>query len=831
MLALTALQSRPIAAKGWNQVSVNRSNAVVCFLGLAIALRGLDAQSPTAEFFEKKIRPVLTASCYGCHASTLKKPMGGLVLDTKDGLKKGGSSGPVVIPGKPAQSLLLQALRYNDLRLKMPPTGKLPDSVIADFERWIATGAEDPRTEPSMLNSTPGPRAIDFNAGRRWWAFQPVTEHVVPSVTGSTWPRNKIDSFILQKLEKNGLKPSPDADPATLVRRAYLDLVGLQPSYETVQAFIHEPLPQRYEKLIDRLLASPRYGERWARYWLDVARYGEDGENPNGNGYIYAWRYRDWVIDALNQDVPYDRFAKLQLASDQMPGTPRDDLRALGLLGMSPAEHKEMKLSKVVIENLLLDEWDERLDVVSRGMLGLTVACARCHDHKFDPISSKDYYALAGVFASTSMATRPLHQIDPAAEARFIWLKQRLLILGFVTRTLNRTPGLDLEASKKKVAECQAEIDVLEPEMAAIKKRYPELALEVVPPSEEDQAAQTGKGAPKPKANPKAPFMNAVYDAGIFVDGSHPDVSTLEFHPGQARDLPVYLHGNAATPGEVAPRKFLTVLSKSPDDTFRNGSGRLELADKIFGDAASLAARVIVNRVWGWHFDKHLVRTPSDFGARGEPPTHPELLDDLAARFIAHGWSLKWLHREIMLSAAYRQSSQPRADAEKVDAENQLVWRMNPRRLDVEAYRDSLLQAAGKLNLEMYGPSLDLDAATNMRRTVYAKTGRGKMSDLFRLYDFPSPIQHSPMRTMTITPLQQLFVMNSPFLEDLSATLAKSVENEPSDTAKVRSLYRKILTRDPSASELDLSLTYVHGAPVQRFAHALLSTNEEIFWP
>jgi hypothetical protein len=831
MLALTALQSRPIAAKGWNQVSVNRSNAVVCFLGLAIALRGLDAQSPTAEFFEKKIRPVLTASCYGCHASTLKKPMGGLVLDTKDGLKKGGSSGPVVIPGKPAQSLLLQALRYNDLRLKMPPTGKLPDSVIADFERWIATGAEDPRTEPSMLNSTPGPRAIDFNAGRRWWAFQPVTEHVMPSVTGSTWPRNKIDSFILQKLEKNGLKPSPDADPATLVRRAYLDLVGLQPSYETVQAFIHEPSPQRYEKLSDRLLASPRYGERWARYWLDVARYGEDGENPNGNGYIYAWRYRDWVIDALNQDVPYDRFAKLQLAADQMPRTPRDDLRALGLLGMSPAEHKEMKLSKVVIENLLLDEWDERLDVVSRGMLGLTVACARCHDHKFDPISSKDYYALAGVFASTSMATRPLHQIDPAAEARFIWLKQRLLILGFVTRTLNRTPGLDLEASKKKVAECQAEIDVLEPEMAAIKKRYPELALEVVPPSEEDQAAQTGKGAPKPKANPKAPFMNAVYDAGIFVDGSHPDVSTLEFHPGQARDLPVYLHGNAATPGEVAPRKFLTVLSKSPDDTFRNGSGRLELADKIFGDAASLAARVIVNRVWGWHFDKHLVRTPSDFGARGEPPTHPELLDDLAARFIAHGWSLKWLHREIMLSAAYRQASRPRPDAAKIDPSNRLLWRMDPRRLDIEAYRDCILQATGSLDTRLGGPSTDLDQPDNKRRTVYGRISRGRINNLLQLYGFPEATMHSPGRETVTTPLQQLFVLNSPFMRAQAAALVASISNEPDDNAKVRAMYHKVLSRDPSERDLALASKYLAIGTMTDYAQALLCTNEVIFWP
>ncbi|MEP7341216.1 MAG: DUF1553 domain-containing protein, partial [Acidobacteriota bacterium] len=348
----------------------------------------------------------------------------------------------------------------------------------------------------------------------------------------------------------------------------------------------------------------------------------------------------------------------------------------------------------------------------------------------------------------------------------------------------------------------------------------------------------------------KAPFINAVHDAAMDSDGSYADYTPLVIKPGAARDLPVFARGNSASPGEIVPRRFLTVLSKNPpknlDDTFKRGSGRLELAEKILTDAAPLSARVIVNRVWGWHFGSHLVNTPSDFGDRGDKPTHPELLDDLTARFIANGWSLKWLHREIMLSAAYGQSSRPRAEAAEIDAANQLLWRMNPRRLDVESLRDSLLQAAGMLNLEMYGPSLDLDSMDNTRRTVYGRVNRGRSSDILRLYDFPNPFQTSPTRMLTITPLQELFVMNSPFMKQLSAALAKSETfvvppsggSEPSIPAEagttnetVRNLYRRILSRDPSPVEIKTALDYLNNATVVQFAQVLLATNEEVFWP
>jgi hypothetical protein len=323
--------------------------------------------------------------------------------------------------------------------------------------------------------------------------------------------------------------------------------------------------------------------------------------------------------------------------------------------------------------------------------------------------------------------------------------------------------------------------------------------------------------------------MNTVYDCAQYVDGSDKNYTMIVYKAGEARDLPVMMHGNVASPGEIAPRHFLTVLSKG-DSTFHQGSGRLELADDIFGDGAPLAARVIVNRVWGWHFGKPLVATPSDFGVQGEAPTHPELLDDLAARFIAHGWSLKWLNRKIMLSAVYRQSSRPRPDAEAVNAGNSLLWRMNPRRLDIEAFRDTLLRSAGQLSDRMGGPSMDLDNAANTRRTVYAKISRSRLNNLLRQYDFPDPMQTAAGRDLTTTSLQQLFLMNSPFLHNLAGTLAKSVDGESGTPAKVRALYRKILSRDPSAQELDLAATFLKGSRLNEYAQILLSTNEEISW-
>ncbi len=807
---------------------------------LFLTTRKLSAQADNSEFFEKKIRPVLAESCYSCHSSKMKSPKGGLALDTKAGMLKGGVSGVAVIPSKPQQSLLLRAIRQTDLNLKMPPGDKLSDAVIADFEQWITLGAPDPRTDVAVPTATLS--GIDFNKGRQWWAFQPLRETAVSSHQAS-WGNTKLDSFILTQLEKNKLKPSVEAEARTLILRAYLDLTGLKPSYEEVEKFALDQDPKRYEKLIERLLSSPRYGERWGRNWLDVARFGENGDTGgNRQAYLYAWRYRDWVIESFNNDLPYNTFIKQQLAADLMPGTSRNDWRALGYLGMAPSEWKERKLSKELIDNLLLEEWDERVDAVGRGMLGLSVACARCHDHKFDPISQKDYYALAGVFASTSPALLSLREIDPSLETKYLAARHRVSELNGLLGFLTEEKTLDQTIAKPKAEECRVEMSKIKAEMEPLQESYPELAGSVIKIGAQKKEANAVKTKPDPavlaaaaakraEEEAKAPFINGVQDAAMDSDGSYSDYTPIVIKPGAVRDLPVFARGNSASPGVIVPRRFLTVLSKNPNEVFVKGSGRLELAEKITSDAAPLAARVIVNRVWGWHFGKHLVRTPSDFGDRGDKPTHPELLDDLAARFVANNWSMKWLHREIMLSATYRQSSKPRTEAAAIDEGNQWLWRMNPRRMDAESLRDSLLQAAGVLSLEMYGPSLSLDSSDNTRRTVYGKINRGRSSDILSLYDFPNPFQHSPSRGLTITPLQELFVLNSPFIKQLSAMLAKSVEVETDVSARVKILYRKILSRDPGVAESKAAISYINSANLEQFAQVLLATNEEVFWP
>jgi Protein of unknown function (DUF1549)/Protein of unknown function (DUF1553)/Planctomycete cytochrome C len=811
----------------------------------------LSAQAPDAAFFEAKIRPVLATKCYGCHSSSMKAPMGGLALDTKAGLLAGGASGPVVIPGKPDESRLIKALSYTDPELQMPPTGKLPEAVRADFDQWISAGASDPRTAgPKETSQSPKPlRGMSVEDGKKWWAFQPVREFPAPKVRNARWEKDKIDAFILANLERKRLKPSPAADARTLAIRAYIDLVGYRPTYQEIEAFVSDKSPDAWEKLVDRLLASPRYGERWGRHWMDVARFGEDNPTAEATNpsYLYAWRYRDWIIEAINKDVPYDRFVKLQLAADLMPGTPREDLRALGYLGAAPIYHKDLRLSKDVIGGFMTDDWDERVDAVSRGLLAMTVACARCHDHKFDPIPTKDYYGLVGVFASTMRAERPLFDVDPKVEARYLWVQKRLFDLHYSADLLTGEAST-VEGSEARVAKWKAEIEVLKAEMLQLQDQYPQLVKSMeknwtfTPRRPPMPAAPVADGAPKPPVaevppprrqrnlTSTEPFMNTVYDAAQYVDGSDEHFTVINYKAAEARDFPVLLHGNVATPGDVVPRHFPTVLAKG-DSTFKNGSGRLELGEKIFSDSAPLAARVIVNRVWGWHFGRALVITPSDFGVQGEKPSNSELLDDLSARFIAHGWSLKWLNREIMLSATYRQSSRPRADGDRLDQLNSLYWRMNPKRMDIESYRDTLLRAAGRLDEKMYGPSEDIENEAMIRRTVYGRVSRGRLSNLLKNYDFPDPMQTAGTRDLTTTSLQQLFVMNSAFMHAESSALVDSVEEETDNSAKLRTLYRKILSRDPSPQELDLGLTYLANGTLDQYAQVLLSTNEEIFWP
>jgi hypothetical protein len=687
------------------------------------------ASTPRPEdraFFEKSIRPLLHKRCLACHSKEAKKQRGGLLLDSGAAVLKGGDSGPAVVPGEPAKSLLIQVVRHEHATLAMPPEGKLSARDIALFEEWVKRGA--PYPGPADVAVARG--GIDFALGRKFWSFQPLKLVPLPPVRERSWPRRRIDAFLLAAMEQRKLSPSPEADRRTLIRRVTFDLVGLPPAHEEVEAFVGDARPDAYERLVERLLASPQHGERWGRFWLDLARYADVTEQWAGlKGAPHL--YRDWVVRAFNDDLAYDRFVTLQLAADLVGDARPADRAALGLLGLSPTYWKELKLDHQVIKGVVAEEWEERIHTLSSTFLGLTVACARCHDHKFDPISQQDYYALAGVFAS-------IRQADIAVENG------------------QTVPGVVEERVR------------VEP------------------------------------------------------DGAH---RTKLTNQRGAVDVAVQVRGNPASSGAVVPRRFLTVLS-APPRRFREGSGRLELARSIVGDAGPLAARVIVNRAWKHHFGEGIVRTPSDFGSQGERPTHPELLDDLAARFVAAGWSLKWLHREIVLSTAYRQAS---AASDKGDPENRWLARMSKRRLEVEAWRDAMLAASGALRLRLGGPALSLDAPINDRRTVYGEVKRRELADLLRLYDFPDPLTHSGSRLATTTPLQQLFVLNSPFLRNQAQALARRLEAEAGDGARIRLAYRLLYGREATAREQALGRDFLSASSWDEYAQVLLASNEFMY--
>jgi len=634
-------------------------------------------------FFEKRIRPVLADKCYKCHSENKKERKAGLRLDTKSGLLRGGDSGAAVVPGKPNESLLIEALRYESY--EMPPDGKLPDNVIADFVAWISMGAPDPRTEMKSPIAKPSPATT----GVDHWAFQPPQPQTLPEVIDEDWPRGAIDRFVLARLEGEDLEPSPRALSRSLARRLYFDLIGLPPTAEQVAELEADASYEAWTRLVDRLLSSPQLGERWARYWLDVARYADT------KGYVFredrnypkAYTYRDWVIRAMNDDLPFDQFLVAQLAADQL-----DDPESLPAMGF-------LTLGRRFINNQH-DIIDDRIDVVSRGLMGLTVTCARCHDHKYDPVPMADYYSLYGVFAS-----------------------------------------------------CQ-----------------------------------------EPKDGP-GPLM--------LVDLPKP------------REPRIFLRGNSRNPGDQVPRQFLAVLSGDDRQPFRQGSGRMEMARAIASQDNPLTARVWVNRVWTHLFGRGLVRTASDFGVRSDPPSHPALLDHLTIQFIEHGWSTKWLIRQIVTSATYQQASDDRPDGRRADPENMLLWRMNRRRLDLEAMRDAILAAAGTLDTKMGGPSVRLTKSPfPTRRTVYGFIERQNLPGMFRTFDFANPDTHTPERPRTTVPQQALYLMNSPFAMEQAEALARRARRNATDdeTVRIRRLYRFALAREPTAEEMALGRNFLKNA-------------------
>jgi len=748
-------------------------------------------------FFESRVRPLLAKHCFACHSQKIAQS--GLRLDTAVAMSKGGDSGPAVVAGKPEHSSLIRAVKYSDSKLQMPPAGKLPEADIAVLVDWVKRGASWPSDAATpAVGQRKGP--MSQADGRRFWSLRPFASVKAPVVKQSKWVARPIDAFLLAKLEARGLAPSPQADRRTLLRRLSFDLIGLPPTPEELQAFVEDDAPDAYEKQVERLLGSPHYGERWARHWLDLVRYCDVPESWAVSE-AQPWLYRDWVIDALNRDLPYDQFVRLQLAADELPDAKPKDLAALGFIGLSPSYWKELKLSPDVIKTVVAEEWEERIHTVSSTLLGLTVACARCHDHKFDPISQDDYYALAGIFASTRLTTRPLL---PASEADAV-LKAR-----------ERVKALEAEAKRLQ-------------DMATRTPAQAEMLR-----SKAMEAAQNAVKVKEQTPHYDAPVAYAVDGAYLDVLPDGPDRTKLSYRNGVGLDVPMQMRGNPAKEGRVVPRRFLSVLSPAEPTRFTQGSGRRELGDAIFRDATPLTARVIVNRVWKHHFGSGLVETPSNFGVQGDAPTHPELLDHLSARFVRNGWSLKWLHRELVLSAAYRQVSEPSAQLALADPDNRLLGRKSRTRLEVEAWRDAILRAAGTLDPRMGGASQELSSMENARRTIYGTVTRRDLDNLLRLYDFPDPTTHSPARFHTTTPLQQLYVLNSEFIGRQAVMLTARIKREaPNDLpGQVKRAYLLLYGREPRPDEVRTAQEYLaadDNESWQQYVQVLLARNELIF--
>lgn len=1181
--------------------------ATVVFVHRLVAEDSPVVSSPTAEqqeFFEAKIRPVLIEHCYECHSGMNTTPKGGLRLDLRDTVMTGGDSGPALVPGKPEDSLLLKALRYDSY--EMPPKGKLPEAVIADFEHWIQMGAPDPRTESAAPKTT----GIDYQRGLEFWAFKPPVKSDVPSVQNQAWAHTDIDRFVLHELEKRNLKPSEPADRRTLIRRVYFDLIGLPPEPDVVDAFINDTSPDAWEKVVNELLASPHYGERWGRYWLDLARYAEDQAHTfQARMYPQGYLYRDWVVQALNDDMPYDTFLKLQIAADQITvDEPHRHRAALGLFALGPVYYQDNGEQ----EKAQADEWDDRIDTLMRGTQAMTVSCARCHDHKYDPFSTADYYGLAGVFASSEYRELPAVSEDVVAargEAdRAVQAKQleidtllatqapvaRLKLTSEIPRYISAAWKIHSsgEKDRKKLIENTSKETELNRELlhrwvawlaeeagsGAVESDRPYLeewrAFRKSPPTDPEQLQQRlneigqrlqqqaemliarrdslrkqfgdnyafvaaddrttvepgviplgnlfddKKGALLKSALASDPFRAKASNGSLGVDRvlqgwggtaeiasgvrfdfrsigsdsrSHGDVTndgwsseggirtlgercrskigrteqgigmhanalitfdlneirraglipasetmvfrvdraginddsfdsgasvhlavivsrpqskpsefdsiisaTLNGAPapleendavysfagdmpspieadgkfvsfevtippearsltlvatgaqisdtentissdhavfsnarltynvageelaqadesipldqiseserqqlqrdatllselfddrgvlglaadqigplldgesaklladmkaqheelskkaesiripmahalaeGEARDVKIYMAGDPRKKGDVAPRAFPAILTSGERRPFEaSGSGRSNLAEAIASRDNPVTARVIANRIWAGHFGYGLVRTLSNFGQLGERPSHPELLDYLAVSLMENKWSLKSLHRSILMSATYQQSSVGDAANLETDPDNRYLWKMNRRRLEVEPWRDAVLAVSGQLDRQVGGASSQLNDG-HRRRTLYGYVSRHQLNDLLRLFDFPDPNITAGERSVTTVPLQQLFVLNSGFMIGQSKALAARLTKEAdSDVSRVQRMFRLLYGRQPTDDEQTAALRFLtegQKAPedslssLEQFCLAMLGTNE-----
>ena len=895
--------------------------------GLATSPALAQAADPT-DFFEKKIRPIFAENCQGCHNPELKT--GGLDLSTPEGFANGSQSGPIVSHDNPENSRLLRVISYKE-KLKMPPRMKLGDPEISALREWVMAGAPWPGLAarvlaPASPEDAPSSEPPFSDEQRSFWAFQPVKDPTPPAVHRENWIQSAIDRFVLARLDQKGLAPSSPADKLTLLRRATFDLTGLPPTEEEIAEFFADDSPEAFERVVSRLLGSPRYGERWGRHWLDVARYADSTGNDEDHRYPYAWRYRDYVIAAFNEDTPYDQFVREQIAGDLLPsddpdGVNRRGIVATGFLALGPKA-----LAQRDKEKMLYDVYDEQMDVVTKAFMGLTVTCARCHDHKFDPILTKDYYSLAGIFASTksfrfptvfvskpwvaplgpeeeyerylqhrdAIASKRFEIVDIVSKhveqhnrrlvrklAQYILAAREVYHNGAVLGDAAVEERLDKDVLARWVSYLGPETDDARSHLSdwhsAAEETLPEVALAYQAGFEElacewretmrrwreaFKKAVKDKNMPPPdrpefdaEEDPffydvnfgeRGPFalsdeeQDAVIPAptGAVVAGLRQDLKLLEetlppepdlassVAEGDVVQQKIFIRGDHHNPGEAVSRGFLTILGGRNEPPITQGSGRLALAAWLTRDDHPLTARVMVNRIWQWHFGEGLVRSPNNFGKLGARPTHPALLDYLAKRFIDSGWSIKRMHRLMMLSSAYQMSSEAAVDSLRKDLENRLLTRFQRRRLDVEAIRDGLLAMDGSLDLEMGGTlqfgfgtdrensndRLSLNPEKVDRRLVYLPLRRANLPTLLNLFDFGDATTTTGKRSGTNVAPQALFMMNSDFVATRARNLARTLLDDDSSPGSARRLERAYLitlNRRPESYEIESGLAYL----------------------
>ena len=734
------------------------------------------------EFFENKVRPILVDHCFRCHGEEPKKVKGGLRLSSRMGMVSGGDSGAAMVPGDAERSLIIQAIRYKDAATAMPPKRKLSDVEIGDLTKWVAMGAPWPSLLPKGEEGLVTKAPYDWEKLRReHWSFRPVILAKPPQVEDGGWAKTEFDRLVFAGLAGVGLKPNPQADSRILIRRAYLDLIGLPPTAAQVKEFLSDTRPEAFSEVVDELLESEHYGERWGRHWLDVARYSDGlGGSTDGPSLPYAWSYRDWVVKSLNADLPYDQFVSRQIAGDLEK--PEAYPVGTGFFAVGPtyiSDGNDPAAQLLAQAETISD----RVDTFSRAFLGLTVACARCHDHKFDPITTKDYYAIAGVFHNSAPVEISLASKESTDAHKFGQekIREAQKILNEFTKD---GEGGGKKGKRSLVAGEQEKIDQL-----------------------------------------KANLDRAKKDAPMKPVGAHILKDT-----GRA-DMHVAIRGDLGKRGDLVPRRFLEIIAGANAPHFTEGSGRRELAAAVVRPDNPLTARVMVNRVWQWHFGEGLVRTSGNFGILGEKPTHPEVLDWLAARFVENGWSLKWLHREILRSATWQMSSAYDGAKFAIDGDNRRLWRMNPRKLEVEDWRDSLLAVSGELDPTVGGVPIE-KILESPRRSIYAKISRsGDQFDsdaFFRLFDFPPAQATADRRATTTVPQQYLFMMNNLFMLKRAKALAHLLEPFGNDEERIRVAYERLYGRLPEDQEMKAGMNFLRDHPENwpKYAQVLLSTHE-----